>query len=101
VNTQLTILSSVRKKNIKQPLHFQAFRFPQITDFLKESGLPLTLLHEIWGEVDEEGTGLLSKQQFFMVLRIIGHAQKGRDITGGSAYVEPADMATFGQGRGG
>ena len=39
--------------------------------------LPSQILGEIWALADDENTGFLTKDQFYAVCRMIGHAQHG------------------------
>ena len=43
--------------------------------------LPPVVLAEAWNIVDEKGNGLLSRRGFAAVLRLMGHAQRGKPVS--------------------
>ncbi|XP_057639475.1 epidermal growth factor receptor substrate 15 isoform X3 [Chionomys nivalis] len=49
--------------------------------FLKKSGLPALILGKIWDLADTDGKGVLSKQEFFIALRLVACAQNGLDVS--------------------
>ncbi|XP_045147694.1 epidermal growth factor receptor substrate 15 [Echinops telfairi] len=49
--------------------------------FLKKSGLPDLILGKIWDLADTDGKGILSKQEFFVALRLVACAQNGLDVS--------------------
>lgn len=48
--------------------------------FLKKSGLSDVVLSRVWDLSDPNGRGFLSKEGFFVALKLIGLAQEGSDI---------------------
>ncbi|XP_013854859.1 epidermal growth factor receptor substrate 15 isoform X5 [Sus scrofa] len=49
--------------------------------FLKKSGLPDLILGKIWDLADTDGKGILSKQEFFVALRLVACAQNGLEVS--------------------
>ncbi|XP_035756090.1 epidermal growth factor receptor substrate 15 isoform X5 [Egretta garzetta] len=49
--------------------------------FLKKSGLTDLVLGKIWDLADTDGKGILSKQEFFVALRLVACAQNGLDVS--------------------
>ncbi|KAL1776869.1 epidermal growth factor receptor substrate 15 isoform X2 [Sigmodon hispidus] len=49
--------------------------------FLKKSGLPDLILGKIWDLADTDGKGVLSKQEFFVALRLVACAQNGLEVS--------------------
>ncbi|KAL1787718.1 epidermal growth factor receptor substrate 15 isoform X1 [Sigmodon hispidus] len=49
--------------------------------FLKKSGLPDLILGKIWDLADTDGKGVLSKQEFFVALRVVACAQNGLEVS--------------------
>nr|XP_048309439.1 epidermal growth factor receptor substrate 15-like [Myodes glareolus] len=49
--------------------------------FLKKSGLPALILGKIWDLADTDGKGVLSKQEFFIALRLVACAQNGLEVS--------------------
>ncbi|NWW97094.1 EPS15 factor, partial [Rhynochetos jubatus] len=49
--------------------------------FLKKSGLTDLVLGKIWDLADTDGKGVLSKQEFFVALRLVACAQNGLDVS--------------------
>nr|XP_044995105.1 epidermal growth factor receptor substrate 15 [Jaculus jaculus] len=48
---------------------------------LKKSGLPDLVLGKIWDLADTDGKGVLSKQEFFIALRLVACAQNGLEVS--------------------
>ncbi|XP_037625034.1 epidermal growth factor receptor substrate 15 isoform X2 [Sebastes umbrosus] len=55
--------------------------------FLKRSALADLVLGKIWDVADSERKGALSKQQFFIALRLVACAQNGLEVAPKSLYV--------------
>uniref|UniRef100_A0A7M4DWC7 Epidermal growth factor receptor pathway substrate 15 n=1 Tax=Crocodylus porosus TaxID=8502 RepID=A0A7M4DWC7_CROPO len=49
--------------------------------FLKKSGLTDLILGKIWDLADQDGKGILNKQEFFVALRLVACAQNGLDVS--------------------
>ncbi|KAM5248976.1 epidermal growth factor receptor substrate 15 isoform 2-T2 [Ctenodactylus gundi] len=49
--------------------------------FLKKSGLPDLILGKIWDLADTDGKGILTKQEFFVALRLVACAQNGLEVS--------------------
>ncbi|CAD7923753.1 unnamed protein product [Amoebophrya sp. A120] len=69
----------------------------KVSEFLESSGLPRTILHELWAIADEESTGNLNRVQFFILLRLIAHAQAADNAmpSPGLQFVEPPSLPLF------
>ncbi|XP_038615888.1 epidermal growth factor receptor substrate 15 isoform X2 [Tachyglossus aculeatus] len=55
--------------------------------FLKKSGLTDLILGKIWDLADSDGKGALSKQEFFVALRLVACAQNGLDVSLSSLHL--------------
>lgn len=51
-----------------------------VRDIWSRSGLPLDLLERIWDLVDEQGIGLLTKEEFVVGMWLIDQALKGHKL---------------------
>ncbi|XP_058451145.1 epidermal growth factor receptor substrate 15-like 1 isoform X2 [Malaya genurostris] len=56
--------------------------------FLKKSGLSDVVLSRIWDQSDPSGRGFLSKEGFFVALKLIGLAQEGSEFNMKNIYNE-------------
>eukprot|EP00392_Amoebophrya_sp_AT5.2_P012571 g12678.t1 len=67
------------------------------SEFLESSSVPRAILHELWSIADEEGSGRLNRVQFFILLRLIAHAQAADNgMPGpGMEFVEPPSLPLF------
>ena len=63
--------------------------------FFEKTGLPPTVLGEIWQIADTENRGLLTPPGFGIVLRLIGYAQAGRPVSAGLALQPGGPLPKF------
>lgn len=61
---------------------------------LSRSGLPPTVLGNIWSIIEVQGD-VVSKDQFFAALRLVAHAQSGQSPTQALVSVEPRQLPDF------
>ncbi|XP_028668277.2 epidermal growth factor receptor substrate 15 isoform X1 [Erpetoichthys calabaricus] len=81
--TQLSSGNPVYEKNYRQvdPTNSGRVGATEAALFLKKSGLADLILGKIWDLADTERKGFLSKQEFFVVLRLIACAQNGLEVS--------------------
>lgn len=63
--------------------------------FLMTSGLTHETLHAIWGISDAHGQGILTKDRFFVALRLVAHAQAQQPPSRELAAVAPPALPDF------
>merc|ERR1719506_1569195 len=63
--------------------------------FLMMSGLPQQMLSVIWSIADSSNQGNLTPDLFFVALRLVAHAQAGRQPTPELASAEPPQLPEF------
>lgn len=68
-------------------------------ELLQRSGLPRHVLAKIWERTDTGKNGVLNRDQFFLALRLVAHAQSGRDFSPELSGTEPANLPTFDEGQ--
>lgn len=63
--------------------------------FLLGSGLHNDILRRVWEIADSQGHGFLGVESFFVALRLVAHAQAGRDLDPQLATLEPPALPDF------
>lgn len=61
-------------------------------DLLSRSGLPRAVLSKIWGIADSKQEGFLSREGFFLALRLVAHTQAGGAASPDMGRVEPSAL---------
>lgn len=63
--------------------------------FLMSSGLPQSTLRTVWHIADSNTQGSLTRERFFVALRLVAHAQASRQLSPSLAMVEPPVLPDF------
>ncbi|KAM6456463.1 epidermal growth factor receptor substrate 15 isoform 1-T1 [Liasis olivaceus] len=81
--TQLSSANPVYEKYYRQvdPSNSGRVLASDAAVFLKKSGLTDLILGKVWNLADTDGKGILSKQEFFVALRLVACAQNGLDVS--------------------
>uniref|UniRef100_A0A8D0DYG7 Epidermal growth factor receptor pathway substrate 15 n=1 Tax=Salvator merianae TaxID=96440 RepID=A0A8D0DYG7_SALMN len=81
--TQLSSANPVYEKYYRQvdPSNSGRVLASDAAVFLKKSGLTDLILGKVWDLADTNGKGVLSKQEFFVALRLVACAQNGLDVS--------------------
>ncbi|KAF9095421.1 hypothetical protein BGX29_009039, partial [Mortierella sp. GBA35] len=61
--------------------------------FFEKTGLDPRTLGQIWGLADEDNEGVLDRPKFDIAVRLVAHAQGGRDPGPALIYAEPEVLA--------
>ena len=73
------LVEQIFKKN--DPQSFGVITGDVAVSVFGGSKLPSTVLGEIWGLADNDNKGFLDKQGVAVAIRLIGHAQAGRQVS--------------------